>query len=122
MRDVGNFYEVLGAFVKLGIVDRRIVYDLWDGVVLRTWKMLEPVVMIRREVSWPGTWTNFEYLAVICEESVSSHPCGKYPRGTRRMKIDELSTAAAAFAKDRSSASELEQSDQNLPRDTHGET
>jgi len=102
MRDVGNFFEVLGAFVKLRIVDRRIICDLWDGIIFRTWKALEPVIMIRREISWPGTWTNFEYLAVICEESVTKQPGGKYPRGIRRMKIDERSSAAAAaLLKDR---------------------
>jgi len=101
MRDVGNFVEVLGAFVKLRIVDRRIICDPWDGIIFTTWKELEPVIMIRREVSWPGTWTNFEYLAVICEESVIKQPGGKYPRGMRRMKIDERSSAAAALLKDR---------------------
>lgn len=79
MRDVGNFFEIMGSFVKLGIIDRALVLDLWDGVVFRTWKRLEPAVVIRRTVSYPGTWTNFEYLAVICEESASKHPGGSIP-------------------------------------------
>lgn len=104
VRDVGNFFEVMGVFVKNGIIDRALVCDLWDGIVFRTWKQLEPVVLIRRKVSSPGTWTNFEYLAVICEESLSKWPGGKYSRGTRRMRIDERSSAAAAaLAQDQSS-------------------
>jgi len=103
VREVGNFFELMGSFVKLGIIDRALVLDLWDGVVFKTWKRLEPVVMIRRTVSYPGTWVNFEYLAVICEESASKQPGGKYPRGMRRMAIDERSSAAAAaLTQDRS--------------------
>ena len=92
VRLVGNFFELMGSFVKIGIIDRALVLDLWDGLVFKTWKQLEPVVMIRRSVSYPGTWVNFEYLAVICEESASKEPGGKYPRGMRRMKIDERSS------------------------------
>jgi len=103
VRAVGNFFELMGSFVKLDIIDRALLLDLWDGVVFRTWKQLEPVVMIRRSVSYPGTWVNFEYLAVICEESASKEPGGKYPPGMRRMTIDERSSAAvAALAQDRS--------------------
>ncbi len=104
VREVGNFFELMGSFVKLGIIDRALVLDLWDGVVFKTWKQLEPAVMIRRAVSYPGTWVNFEYLAVICQESASKRPGGKYPAGVRRMVIDERSSAAAAaLAQDRSS-------------------
>lgn len=104
VREVGNFFELMGSFVKLGIIDRALVLDLWDGVVFKTWKQLEPAVMIRRTVSYPGTWVNFEYLAVICQESASKQPGGKYPGGMRRMVIDERSSAAAAaLARDRSS-------------------
>ena len=103
VRDLANFFEIMGAFVKLGIIDRALICDLWDGVVFNTWKHLEPVVMMRRAVSYPETWNNFEYLAVICEESLAKDPRGKYPAGMRRMTIDERSSAAAAaLAQDRS--------------------
>jgi uncharacterized protein DUF4760 len=108
VRDVGNFFEVVGVFVKLGIIDRALFCDLWDNVAFKTWKQMEPAVMIRRTVSYPGIWTNFEYLAVICEESLSKRPGGKYPRGMRRMTIDERSSAAAAaLVQDRSSGREV---------------
>jgi Domain of unknown function (DUF4760) len=100
VRSVGNFFEVTGALVKLGIVDRALVCDLWDGVVFKSWKQLEPITMIRREVSEPGLWANFEYLAVICEESLTKTQGDHYPRGMRRMTIDDRSLeAAATFAK-----------------------
>jgi hypothetical protein len=105
IRDVANFFETMGVFVKLGIVDRTLVCDLWDGVVFKYWKQLEPVIMIRRKVSDPGLWANFEYLAVICEESLSNTQGDHYPRGMPRMTIDKASLeAAAAFAEDQPDA------------------
>ncbi|HLW47868.1 MAG TPA: DUF4760 domain-containing protein [bacterium] len=104
VRDVANFFEVMGAFVKFGIVDRALACDLWDGVVFKTWKQLEPVVMIRRQTA-RGLWASFEYLAVICEKSLSKSQGDYYPRGMRRMSIDKRSLeAAAAFAKDQADA------------------
>jgi len=101
VRDVANFYETMGAFVKLGVVDKALVCDLWDGVVFKTWKQLEPIIMIRRKVGDRGLWANFEYLAVICEESLSKTNGDHYPRGIRRMTIEKRSLdAAAAFAKE----------------------
>ena len=101
VRDVANFYETMGAFVKLGVVDKALVCDLWDGVVFKTWKQLEPIIMIRRKVGDRGLWANFEYLAVICEESLSKTKGDHYPRGIRRMTIEKRSQdAAAAFAKE----------------------
>jgi hypothetical protein len=107
VRDVANFFEAMGAFVKLGIVDQALVCDLWDGVVFGWWKQLEPIIVIRREVSDRGLWANFEYLAVICEKSLSETHGDHYPRGMRRMTIDKRSLeAAAAFAKHRADAPE----------------
>jgi hypothetical protein len=96
VRDMANFFETMGAFVKLGIVDRALVCDLWDGVVFKTWKQLEPIIMIMRKVSDRGLWTSFEYLAVICEESLSKTGGDQYPPGMRRMTIDKRSLDAAA--------------------------
>ena len=61
VRSLANFFEVMGAFVKLGIVDRALVCDLWDGLVFKWWKQLEPIIMIRREVSDRGLWANLRY-------------------------------------------------------------
>lgn len=106
VRDVGNFFEVMGVFVKLGIIDRALVCDLWDGVVFRTWKQLEPVVMIRREVRYSGVWSSFEYLAVLCEQSLLRNEGGYYPPGVPRMSIDKRSMeAAAAFTQDQAGVS-----------------
>jgi len=107
VRDVANFFETMGVFVKFGVVDQALVCDLWDGVVFKTWKQLEPVIMIRREVGDRGLWASFEYLAVICEESLSKSQGDHYPLGMRRMTIDQGSLEAAeAFARDQTDAPE----------------
>jgi hypothetical protein len=105
VRDVANFFETMGAFVKLGIVDEALVIDLWDGVVFGYWKQLEPVIMIRREVSDRGLWASFEYLAVICQESLAKTHGDHYPRGMRRMTIDQRSLDAVAALAKRTDAS-----------------
>jgi Domain of unknown function (DUF4760) len=101
VRDIANFFETMGVFVKLGIVDQTLVCDLWDGMVFKTWKQLEPIIMIRRRVSDRGVWASFEYLAVICEKSLSENQGDHYPLGMRRMTVDKASLEAAqAFAMD----------------------
>jgi Domain of unknown function (DUF4760) len=101
VRETANFFETLGAFVKLGIVDRDLVCDLWDGVVFKTWKQLEPIIVIRRKVGDRGLWSSFEYLAVICQASLSRSGGDHYPPGMRRMTLDQASMdAAAAFTKE----------------------
>ena len=101
VRDVGNFFDLMGAFVKLDIIDRALACDLWDGVVFKTWKQLEPVALIRRKVSYSGIWCDFEYLAVICEKSLLKRQGDYYPRGMPRMTIDKRSLeVVAAFAED----------------------
>jgi hypothetical protein len=107
VRDVGNFFDLMGAFVKLDIIDRTLACDLWDGIVFKTWKQLEPVAMIRRKVSYSGVWCDFEYLAVLCERSLSNRQGDYYPRGVPRIAIDSSSMeVVAAFDRDRAAASE----------------
>ena len=107
VRYVANFFEAMGALVKAGTVNQNLVCDLWDGLVFKWWKQLEPIIMIRREVSDRGLWCSFEYLAVICEKSLAKNQGVRFPRGMRRMTIDPRSLqAAAAFAKPRDDASQ----------------
>lgn len=94
IRDVASFFETMGAFVKLSIVDRALICDLWDGVVFTTWKQLEPVIMIRRRVYYRGFCANFEYLAVICQKSLGKTQGDHYPPGMQRMAIDQRSLDA----------------------------
>ncbi|MFN2449258.1 MAG: hypothetical protein ABR508_05620 [Candidatus Baltobacteraceae bacterium] len=81
--NVANFFESMGAFVRHGIIDRRIACDLWCGVVVNSWNALLPVTAVRRKID-PGIWENFEYLAVLSMDFMEQHPTS-YPEGMRRM-------------------------------------
>ena len=102
MRDVGNFFDLVGTFVRLGIVDRGIAVSLWDGLALNMWRQLEAVAHIRRIVSAPGIWDGFEYFAVLSADSIARTGGDYYPRGMRRMTLDKRSSEfVAAFERER---------------------
>ncbi len=83
---VANFFESMGAFVRFNIIDRTIACDLWCSVVLSSWEALLPVTRIRRRFD-PGTWENFEYLAVLSKQFIERCPTS-YPRGMPRMNLE----------------------------------
>ena len=85
---IGNFYEVTGLLVKTGIIERRLVLEIWSGLVLLAWNKLAPATAILRR-SDRGIWENFEYLAVLAQDWVAAHPRGNYPAGMRRIDLDD---------------------------------
>jgi hypothetical protein len=93
---VANFFEGMGAFVRYGIVDRRIACDLWGGVVLTHWRLLSPVIALNRAKFGTRVWENFEYVAVISEDFLARFPEGTYPRALRRMALDPVPREEAA--------------------------
>jgi Domain of unknown function (DUF4760) len=95
IRMLANFFENVGAFVRYGIIDRELACDVWSFVVVDTWENLEPAIAIRRE-RFPQVWTNFEWLAVICEDWQRKHPNGAVPLGQRRKPFSERARNAAA--------------------------
>ena len=100
VRYVANFFEAMGALVKAGTVNQNLVCDLWDGLVFKWWKQLEPIILIRREVSDRGLWCSFEYLAVICEKSLAKNDGVRFPHGVPRMTLEPRSVQVAkAYAK-----------------------
>ncbi|HEY9180611.1 MAG TPA: DUF4760 domain-containing protein [Candidatus Baltobacteraceae bacterium] len=63
---VANFFEIMGLFVKSGIIDKRIACDFWAFVVVRNWNALSPLVSyVRKTVGTSALWENFEYMAVL---------------------------------------------------------
>lgn len=102
VRAVGNYFDLMGALVRLRTVDEDLIVGMYDGAVVRAWKQLEPVTLIRRAVSFRGTWCDFEYLAMLSEKSISQTGGDRYPRGAPRMMIDRQSSEVlAAFLQDR---------------------
>jgi len=106
IRMLANFFENVGAFVRYGIIDRELACDVWSFVVVDTWENLEPAIAIRRQ-RFPQVWTNFEWLAVICEDWQRRHPDGAVPPGQRRMQLSERSrNAVTAWQAEQGNASE----------------
>ena len=107
MRDIANVMELMGTMVRLRIIDADLVVGEFDGLVLQTWKRLEPAVLIRREVTVPGLWGGFEYLATLSERSMRETGGDRYPKGWPRMSVDARSAEALdAFIRERAKAGE----------------
>ena len=62
---IGNFYESMGVLVRTGLVDRELVLQLWDGVVINAWEHLAPYAAILRRSVGNAVWEKFEYLTVL---------------------------------------------------------
>jgi Domain of unknown function (DUF4760) len=85
---VANFFESMGLFVKVGIIDRHIACDFWSEVVLRNWRALAPVTAyVRHAVGQEALWENFEYMASLSERYQRTHPTS-YPAGEAHMPVD----------------------------------
>jgi hypothetical protein len=90
IRLIANFFEDMGAFVYAGILSKNIVCTLYSANVMEVWESLAPIVYYVREGrKTQAIWEYFEYLTVASEDYVAGHPEGGYPRGVRRMAVDE---------------------------------
>lgn len=90
IRLIANFFEDLGAFVYAGILSKDIVCTLYSANVMETWETLSPIVYyVRAGRKSEAIWEYFEYLAVASEDYIAGHPEGSYPRGVRRMDVDD---------------------------------
>lgn len=83
---VGNTFELMGTLVKNGVVDQTILVDQYCGVTLGAWKRLASYTALGREAGDPNGWEYFEYLAVLSEDWLRSHP-SSYPKGVRRYPL-----------------------------------
>lgn len=89
MRAVCNHFESVGVFIKLGNVEGRVACELWAFVVLECWKAIAPVAaLVRKRTGKDAIWENFEYLAVLSERHIKTHPDGTYPADAARMPVD----------------------------------
>lgn len=56
--------EMVGNYVKHGLLDENIMFDAWITAVIQIWERLEScgVIALHREAIGPGMWENFEAL------------------------------------------------------------
>ena len=92
---VGNFFEIMGLFVKYRVLDADLTCDIWAYVVLRNWKALAPIIAYsRHELHNRALFENFEYLAVLSER-FSKKYATVYPAHLERMPDDRTLVDAA---------------------------
>jgi len=83
---IGNTFELMGSLVRYGIIDEAIFVDQYCGVTLSAWKRLADYTAFGREAGDPNGWEYFEYLAVLSEDWLRSHP-SSYPQNVRRYPL-----------------------------------
>jgi Domain of unknown function (DUF4760) len=84
---VADNYEIMGLFVKRGLVDRKSALDIWSLYVLMEWERLAPVTAVFRRSGSDAVYENFEYLAVAAKDWLKTYPNGTYPKRTRRIRL-----------------------------------
>ena len=67
--------EMVGTYVKHGLIDDDIVFDYWYPAIVNTWERLEDlgVIAIHRGAGGPTLWENFEELYRRARRWVAIH-------------------------------------------------
>jgi hypothetical protein len=94
---IGNTFENVGSMVKNGILDERLVMDIYAWIFASNWDQLVGVIAIARAATGQqGLYENFEYLAAISKRYLDSNPV-TYPARVKRLRL-ELPAAARSLA------------------------
>jgi hypothetical protein len=95
MGTVANVYEGMGALVRTGMIDPRLVFQLWGSGIVADWAMLAPYTAMMRGRKGRQIFEHFEYLTVLAQDWLAANPDGSYPKGMRRIELkDEWLEAA----------------------------
>lgn len=96
---VGNFFESMGTLVKTGLIDKELALQIWDGVTVQAWEHLAPYLAVLRRSAGDVLWEKFEYLTVLAQDWIATHPKGVYPARMRRIDLkDEWLDADRKYA------------------------
>jgi hypothetical protein len=55
-------FERIGAYVKNGLMDGALIYDVFLPPIVSSWEELTEVIRIHRESAGQGLWENYEFL------------------------------------------------------------
>jgi len=90
---IGNTFENIGSMVKNGILDERLVLDIYCWIIYGQWQRLAGLTALARVATGePSIRENFEYIAVLLKRYLATHPV-TYPQNVERLKL-EVPTAA----------------------------
>jgi len=80
--------EMIGVFLKRGIVSEDVLLD-WNGTVYLSWwaACAGTIAVLRRRN--PSAYENFEYLASRAKRRYAQRPRGSFPAGTERMPLSD---------------------------------
>jgi len=90
MQLVGNYYELIGIFVKYGLIDETIACEMWSNEILFDWKRMTQAIAILRRARPHFGWENFEYMFSLCERWHARFPAGVFPKNRRRPLVDDV--------------------------------
>lgn len=79
-----RLFEVLGLYVKHGIVSRSVACDLWGPVVIGYWEDFAPMIVVMRRTATDALMENFEALACLCKRWFEVKRTA-YPKGLPRI-------------------------------------
>ena len=79
-----RLFEVLGLYVKHGIVSRDFVCDLWAPVVIGYWEDFAPLIVVMRRLDTDAFLENFDMLAYLCRRWLEVNRSA-YPKGMPRI-------------------------------------
>jgi hypothetical protein len=84
-----SLMEMIGIYVKHGLLEAEIVFDYWIPTNSAAWKVAQSVGVIaaHRAVD-PAMWENFEYLVDHYERWKSRHRPPAEPPGRRKVVAD----------------------------------
>lgn len=85
---LGNKYEELGILVNHGIVDKDIFIERYCNIITLSWNNMQAFTALEREAAGTSAiWENYEFLAVLSQDWSKQHPEGIYPKGYRRLQL-----------------------------------
>ncbi len=90
MQFVGNYYELIGIFVKNGLVDENIACEMWSNEIIFDWNLMAPAMAILNRKRPDSGWENFEYMVTLCQLWRVRFPGGKFPRNRQRVQLDDV--------------------------------
>ncbi len=67
--------EMIGTYVKYGLLDEAIIFDFWYPAIVNVWERLDDlgVIAIHRSSGGPLLWENFEHLYERAKLWVAAH-------------------------------------------------
>jgi hypothetical protein len=70
--------EMIGTYVRHGLLDEAIIFDIWVSSITDTWDALDRlgVIALHRQSSGSLQWENFELLAVRARRWLARHEPG----------------------------------------------